>query len=150
SHARATVERSVLFRKELETELEMRLYLAAVRVEMVIVETQGRIRRQQPASVGRKDIGVASDFVSGPGVLIAWTGIRLIAVVQHHGRKRLMVDPPPGADRFGRTAALNVVDLFDLDGRHVTIFCESGWYEPQRSPLVGTHGRNVHFRRLQD
>jgi len=47
--------------------------LSAVRVNVARGQSQGRIRGQQPASLRRKDIRVAPDFVNGP-VTAAFVG----------------------------------------------------------------------------
>ena len=114
-HGRAPVDRLVALREELERELEVRLRLAAVRVNVAGGQRERRIRREQPAGFRREDVGVASDLVNRPAARRPRRAAAALAL--DDARVRHVVEDVAAADGLGAAAARDVVDLahFDAD-----------------------------------
>ena len=84
-------------------------------------------------------IGVAPDFVNRPAArqLVARRACSPIM----HARIRHVVEDVAPADRVGRAGRRDVVDLADLDRRHVAILGEAGRHEADVAPPVGADRR---------
>src|SRR5713101_6625429 len=68
-----------------------------------------------------------------------------IALARHDTGISHVVERVAPAYRVGRAAFWNVVDFSDLDSRHVPIFREARWNEPDVSPPVWSLGGNGHL-----
>ena len=137
--------RLVVARMELERELEVRGGVAPVGVQVPRAEIERRPRGQQPARLGRKDVGVAAHLVNRP----AGGGPAVEPLVRHR-RVGHVVKHIPAAHRVAGRVRRDVVELTHLDRRDVSIFGETGGHQAERGPLVGRGGRHVHCGRGQD
>ena len=85
----------------MKRELEVRLRLAAVRVQMAGAQRERRVRREQPAGLRREDVRVASDLVNRPAAA-ALVGAAARALALDDARVRHVVEDVASADRAGR------------------------------------------------
>ncbi len=131
---------------ELEADLEARLRVASVRVQVDRVGDDARSGLQQPAGQLIEDVGVAADFVHGPRR-------DAVAVLQHELEGQLgvlghfaqharapdhVVEHVAAADGLAAgAAARHVVDLANLDRRDVAILGQAGRDALDLAPPVG-------------
>ena len=122
----------------------MRLRFEAVGMNVARGQRQGRIRGQEPAGFGWKDVGVAPDLVNGPGRSTFVCAAR-IPLARHEAGIRHVVEHITSAYCFGRTAFRDVVNFSDLDSRHVPVFGEARWNQSHVSPPIRSRRGNRHL-----
>ena len=148
-HGRSLVGRLVALRKKLEREFEMALRLAAVRVQMPRVQRERRVRRKQAAGLRRKEIRVAADLMNRPAAA-ALVGAAARALALDDALVGHVVEDVASADRRRRFVVRDVVDLADLDGRHIAILGQARRNHAEVAPVIGTDRRHGHVLRCQD
>ena len=137
--------RLIALRVQLERELQVRLRLPPVRVQVGRLELERRARLEQPARVVGEDVGVAPHLVDRePG------GVGGVGPLGDHRSVGHVVEDVAPAHGVAGAVGRDVVELLHLDGGDVAVLGEPDGDGPEVGPLVGAGGGHGDQRRLDD